>query len=65
MIHILIYTMHFINCVKISNNTHHILNDSKVLTQSVHILQCFSGVLAYKVHFLMMMMMMMAITEML
>jgi hypothetical protein len=49
MIHILIYTMHFIICVKISNNTHHILDDSKVFTQSVHILTCFSGVLAYKV----------------
>ena len=52
MLHILIYTMHVIVCVKISNNTHH---DYKVLTQSVHILTCFSGVLAYKVNFLMMM----------
>jgi len=36
MIHIPMYNMHFIICVKISNNTHHILKDTKVLTQSVH-----------------------------
>jgi hypothetical protein len=60
MLHILICTMHFIIYVKISNSTHHILNDSKVLTQSVHILTCFNGVLAYKVTFLIMML---ALTE--
>jgi len=47
--------LHILICVKISNNTHHILNDSKVLTQTVHILTCFSGVLAQKVTFLIMM----------
>ena len=30
-------------CLKISNNMQHALNDSKVLTQSVHIPTYFSG----------------------